>query len=224
MRLILLFSLLFVSLLGYSQTLSFEHAVVEKPADPAIGDISAYNRIINSGNLPIRARWIREVNDVPGAWQSAICDTNQCYLPRIDSADFTIPANTDSPITPHIYPDGTAGSAQVTIRVIDIDDRRNNAVSTFSFPMITSSVQNPFSSGPKLYPNPATEEFSILSDVSVSEVSVSNMLGKLIKLYPGQSSSYDVSDLPNGIYLVSMKDSYGRIIKTLRFSKRSYRP
>ena len=224
MRLTLLSIFLLVSLFGYSQTLSFEESIVEQPADPSIGDIPSYNRIINSGNLPIRARWIREVNDLPAGWASAICDTNQCYLPRIDSAEFTIPANSDSPITPHIYPDGTPGDAQITVRIVDIDDRRNNAVSTFSFPMEVSSVKNPFSTGPRLYPNPASEEFSILSDVTVSEVSLTNMLGKLIKVYPGQSTSYDVSDLANGIYLVSMKDNYGRIIKTLRFSKRNYRP
>jgi len=223
MRITLLFAFLFVSLLGYSQTLSFEKAVVEQPADPSIGDIAAYNRIQNSGNLPVRARWIREVNDVPAGWESAICDTNQCYLPRIDSAEFTIQPNSDAPIIPHIYPDGTPGSAQITVRIVDIDDRRNTAVSTFSFPMI-SSVNNPYATGAKLYPNPAYDEFSILSDVAVSEVTLTNMLGKLIRVYPGYSPSYDVSDLPNGIYLVSMKDSYGRIIKTLRFSKRNYRP
>ncbi len=212
-----------MSLIGSAQTLSFESALVTEPADPAIGDISTHNRIINSGSNPVRARWIREVNDLPSGWLSAICDTNQCYLPRIDSADFIIQANSSSPIIPHIYPDGSAGDAQVTVRVVDIDDRSNNAVSTFSFPMI-SSVKDPFSSGPKLYPNPATNEFSILSDVSVSEVTVTNMLGKLIKVYSGNSPSYDVSDLPNGIYLVSMKDNYGRIIKTLRFSKRNYHP
>jgi len=223
MRLILLSIFLLTSLLGVSQTLSFEQALVTTEADPSIGDIPSYNRIINSGNIPIRARWIREVNDLPAGWASAVCDTNQCYVPTVDSAEFTIPANSDSPIIPHIYPDGSAGNAQVTIRVVDRDDRRNNAVSTFSFPMV-SSIKNPFSTGPKLYPNPASQEFSIQSDIAVSEVTVTNMLGKLIKIYPGKSRSYDVSDLANGIYLVSMKDNYGRIIKTLRFSKRNYRP
>ena len=223
MRIALLSIFFLMSLVGFSQTISFEKALVEQPANPAVEDIPAFNSIINSSNQPIRARWIREVNDLPNGWKSSICDSEPCNQSRIDSADFTIPANSSKQITPHIFPNGTSGDAQITVRVIDIDDRSNNAVATFSFPMI-SSVKDPFSSGPRLYPNPATDEFSILSDVSITEITVTNMLGKLLRVFPGHAAAYDVSDLPNGIYLVSMKDAYGRIIKTLRFSKRNYRP
>ncbi len=223
MRIALLSIFLLMSFVGFSQSLSFEKVLVEEPANPAVDDIPAFNNIINSSNQAIRARWIREVNDLPNGWKSSICDSEPCNQSRIDSADFILPANSSLQITPHVFPNGTAGEAQITVRVIDLDDRSNNAVATFSFPSI-SSVKDPFSAGPRLYPNPATDQFSILSDESLSEITVTNMLGKLLKVLPGHSPSYDVSDLPNGIYLVSMKDSYGRIIKTLRFSKRSYRP
>ena len=38
------------------------------------------------------------------------------------------------------------------------------------------------------------------------------------------NGKYDISDLPDGMYLVSMVDGSQKIVKTVRISKRSIRP
>jgi len=50
------------------------------------------------------------------------------------------------------------------------------------------------------------------------------MLGKVVREYPAYLPSYDVRDLPNGLYLASLIGIDGRVIKTLRYSKRQVRP
>ncbi len=224
MRLALLFTFfLLTRLLAAQSGLSFDTPFVEKPVDPAISDVKAQARVLNNDGRRLLVRWIREVNDVPAGWSSAICDTNQCYLPQVDSADFSISPNSSAPIEPHVYPDGSRGDAQITVRVFEIADRTNSATATFRFSEI-SGVSNPFYSGPRIYPNPGRGDFEVMSDVPISKITLTNVLGKVVREYPAYLKRYDISDLPNGIYLASLIGLDGRVIKTLRYSKRQVMP
>lgn len=227
MRLTLLLVFLTIaslSSLAQGDDLYFEENIVTQGINPGETDIPAETTIVNPTSTPLVVRWIREVNSLPRNWQSAICDINLCYLPTVDSAEFTIPANSSSPIIVHVYPDGPGVEAQVTLRILEVADRSNNAVATFSFSMVSSTFgpKSPYSI--KLYPNPVSEEFSIQSDYQLSEVVISNMLGKVVKVYPGDQEFYNISDLPNGIYLASLRGRSGDILKTLRLSKRMSMP
>ena len=227
MRLTLLSCLLLVSVLVGAQStgLYFDRTTVTAVANATDTDVKAEARIVNPSNARVAARWIREVNALPGGWASAICDTNQCYTPRVDSADFSIGADEDAPIQPHVYPDGTAGDAQVTVRVIDIANRANNAVATFSFSPGSSSVRSSYPTrSARLYPNPGNEEFRVMSDEPLAEVKLTNMLGKVVRRYPAYLQVFDVRDLPDGIYLATLVGQDGRVVKTLRYSKRQVMP
>lgn len=223
MRLTLLSFFLLAGLAASAQALRFEEAIVTQVVDPSIDDVAAYVTLLNESDRRYAVRWVREVNDLPGGWMSAVCDTNQCYLPQVDSADFQIAANGSTRIIPHIYPDGTAGEAQMTIRVFEINNRDNDAVVTFNFPLV-SPTRNAFYQGPRIFPNPGAEEFEVLSDVPLNSVRLTNMLGTVVREYPAQLRRYDVSDLPNGLYLASLIGVDGRIVKTLRYSKRQVMP
>ncbi len=203
-----------------SDRLRFDQPFVTKTFDQSTGDISAVNRVFNSTSRPVRARWVREVIEIPRGWSVAVSDGTQENSYRVDSADFVIEAYGSAPITPHVAAAIGDGNVQVTIRVFEVQNRRNYALSTFRFEQQASSPAH----GAKLYPNPGDEEFRISSTTPLSRVTITNMLGKVVKVFPGQSDSYDVSDLPNGIYLVGMTGLDGRVVKTLRFSKRSVRP
>lgn len=223
MRLTLLSFFLLAGLAASAQALRFEEAIVTQVVDPSIDDVAAYVTLLNESDRRYAVRWVREVNDLPGGWMSAVCDTNQCYLPQVDSADFQIAANGSTRIIPHIYPDGTAGEAQMTIRVFEINNRDNDAVVTFNFSWL-SPTRNAFYQGPRIFPNPGAEEFEVLSDVPLNSVRLTNMLGTVVREYPAQLRRYDVSDLPNGLYLASLIGVDGRIVKTLRYSKRQVMP
>jgi len=77
----------------------------------------------------------------------------------------------------------------------------------------------------RLYPNPAADYFQLSSSAGVDRLILMNLLGRQVRTYrafPG--SRYDLNQVPDGIYLLSLvNDDYG-IVKTMRLSKRGLRP
>ncbi len=73
-----------------------------------------------------------------------------------------------------------------------------------------------------VYPNPATNYISINKDENVKEINVFNLVGRKLKTFEGveKDEQYDVSDLPNGMYLVQIVNTSNKIITTQRVSKR----
>jgi|GEM_PF-4823222 len=73
----------------------------------------------------------------------------------------------------------------------------------------------------KLFPNPATERFSInLPSSSVKYITINDIIGKEIKkIQVRTSQSYDVSDLKRGVYIIRIFDPNDELIKALRLSK-----
>ena len=225
MRLALLFTFLLSGWAVWAQStaerLRFDAPFVTRAFDGSTGDISAVNRVFNPGPTPVRVRWIRELVELPAGWHVAVSDGTRENSYRVDSAEVTIPAYGSAPITPHVAAASGRGDVQVTVRVVAVDDRRNYAMSTFRFEQVD---RRSTSRSATLYPNPGDDEFRIDSALPVANVTLTNMLGRIVKTFPGTLDSFDVSDLPNGVYLVGMTGVDGRIIKTLRFSKRTARP
>ena len=72
-----------------------------------------------------------------------------------------------------------------------------------------------------IFPNPATEFISIANDLNVKEVSIFNLVGRKMKTLDAViGERYDVSNLPNGMYLVQLRDENLKVITTQRISKR----
>ena len=94
----------------------------------------------------------------------------------------------------------------------------------FNFDLLSS---NNFTARPgaiQLYPNPAIEYFSLTNAGRVNQIVMYNMLGRQIRNFDvNPANRYDVSDLPGGIYMVTLLDRNGALIKTMRLSKRGYR-
>lgn len=62
-----------------------------------------------------------------------------------------------------------------------------------------------------IYPNPATNSFSIKSNAEIKSVLVYDSNGKLIKKYENQSESLDVSSLQTGIYFLEIENSENQV-------------
>jgi hypothetical protein len=73
-----------------------------------------------------------------------------------------------------------------------------------------------------IYPNPATNYISINKDENVKQIAIFNLVGRKLKTIEDveKDEQYDVSDLPNGMYLVQIIDKSNKIITTQRVSKR----
>ncbi len=67
----------------------------------------------------------------------------------------------------------------------------------------------------KIYPNPVTNTFNI--NQSVEDLTIYDITGKLIKTFKGsftKNDAFDISDLKNSIYLVTIKNSEGQQLTT----------
>jgi hypothetical protein len=73
-----------------------------------------------------------------------------------------------------------------------------------------------------IYPNPATSYISINHDENIKQIMFFNLLGRNLKTITDvvKEQQYDVTDLPNGMYLVQVIDNTNKIITTQRVSKR----
>jgi len=94
-----------------------------------------------------------------------------------------------------------------------------------SFALFGQSSGEALGSAPlkiSVYPNPATDYISINKDENVRDIAIFNLVGRKLKTFQDvkKDEHYDVSDLPNGMYLVQVIDTNKKIATTQRISKR----
>ena len=72
-----------------------------------------------------------------------------------------------------------------------------------------------------IYPNPTANFFGLSNIEGISQLTIFNLLGKEMRNFEAENGvKYDISDLPNGMYLIQMTDSKQKIVSTLRLQKR----
>lgn len=72
-----------------------------------------------------------------------------------------------------------------------------------------------------VYPNPTSDFFGISNSTEVAQVAIFNLVGKEMRSFKAEEGiKYNVSDLPNGMYLIQMTNHKKKIINTQRLHKR----
>lgn len=196
----------------------------------------AHTHVTNKTDQLINLRWEREIISAPPEWEFRICDTNACYSTSVYTNVITggqpnVPVplhlNEGSLLDLHVLPRGVAGCAEVNINLSDAADP-NTIVQTVVFNVCVDPltvVSELEKSSMRIYPNPSANFVSLTKSSGVSQLWISNILGKRVKTFHTTfNGKYDISSLPDGIYLVSMVDNLGNVIKTVRLSKRNQRP
>jgi hypothetical protein len=141
-----------------------------------------------------------------------------------------------------LEPAGITGDGRVEVQFFDLSAHRKMlGKATITAEIIHRSGSNStnlnqagssnFSSRPvptsvNLFPNPARERFFVEAPpgTKIGRVEISNALGnRLRKFYrPDGKEGYDVENLPDGLYLISIYDDKGKKLKTLRLLHRQF--
>ncbi len=137
-----------------------------------------------------------------------------------------------------LQPDGVAGSGSTELRFSDqtvpgatlATARVSTVVRQRAAPVNAAQQQELPNRAPttavRLYPNPATERFFVETPrgTTIGRIELTNTLGRQMMSFdgPADGSGYDIRKLPDGLYLVSIYDSSGKKIKTLRLLHREF--
>ena len=127
----------------------------------------------------------------------------------------------------HVLPRGVAGCGEIAVHLSDAADP-NTVIETITYNICIdplTAVNDQFDRNQiRIFPNPTSNFISLTKNTVVRQLWVHNILGKRVRTFnTSYNGRYDLTDLPDGLYLVSMVDAEGKVIKTVRVSKRSIR-
>ncbi len=72
-----------------------------------------------------------------------------------------------------------------------------------------------------IYPNPTTDYIALNNEDLIVSFHIINLVGKRVRTFEVQKNeTYDVADLPNGLYLVQLIGRNNKVISTQRLTKR----
>ncbi|RMF27830.1 MAG: T9SS C-terminal target domain-containing protein [Bacteroidetes bacterium] len=187
----------------------------------------------------LQLRWNLEVEQCPADWLLRACDPLNCqdynptdprhrvaFQPAFSLLDLA--PGQQSNLDFMLWPTHQEGLALARVNFFDArlpDAPLSSAQFSFEIKNLPHGMDPASPQLLRLYPNPATNYVFLTPNETVRRMTLYNIIGKRVKefeVYPGKR--YDISDLPGGIYLVSLLDADSRILKTIRLSKKVYRP
>jgi len=193
--------------------------------------------VTNNSDETLELRWSRTIVEMPDAWDTQVCDANLCWDIIVNSnVDADLGTNDPLVLAPgessnldvYILPKGVAGTAQVTLTVTSVAEPDSVlAVGTYNMEVrsTTTSTTNLHKKDIRLFPNPASDYLRISEDSEVSSIAIYSLVGRKVKQFDATfTKQFDISDLPDGLYLARLNDRFGKAIKTVRLMKRLPRP
>ncbi len=194
----------------------------------ATNEIELSTTIRNVSDRTIALKWTKYELDLPLSWEAEVYDKELCYLPNaLTNYD---PGYYEAPIelipgesfdlTLHIYTNGASGLGAVEFPLSLVEDP-SEVLATITFypqfiekkPLNTATL--------KVFPNPTDDFFQVNADERITQLVLYNSIGQPVRHFdanPGQR--YDISDLPEGLYLLGLVDQKGETQKTFRLMKR----
>ncbi len=194
-------------------------------------------RLKNNDRKTLNLRWELIMDEAPQGWRFSVCDQNTCYFTtnttNVDYYDhipyapiIMMPGDT-AKLQLNVFPIGMAGTANVRLNLYDLANPKQLLNTAYYFVTIEglTPVTETDKAKLRVYPNPVSDYLTITRNTFIKQLWVSNVLGKRVRIFDTSfGNRYDIADLPDGIYLVSMVDANLKVVKTVRISKRSFRP
>lgn len=217
---ILLFFFFSIATLATAQLTFSPSPVVESNVTSSEEDRAGHSIITNAGDTERNLTWTRNIVQMTEAWQTAVCDKNQCWLPTVNSKNFTLAPDEEADMDVHVYPNGAEGSAIIEVTVTDQNDASFSLTNVYYFNEEPSNTQSVARSTIKVYPNPTQGLFTIRGGEQVARLEIFSLAGQPVRQFDFQDGRwYNISDLPRGTYLVRMVDREARTLTTKLFNK-----
>jgi hypothetical protein len=169
----------------------------------------ARNTVRNAGSVAKTYRWSKTVRSGPADWTFVVCDTTACHAVTADSLQFTLPPGETGRLDIEAYPNGTAGTAEVVLRIED------TATGEFThgyyfFSNQTSGTSSPLLLDISIYPNPTRDFLRVDTGGRPLLGQLFDRHGQLLGRYaPGELARIDLRTLPAGVYVLRLYSPEG---------------
>ncbi|MGB3799810.1 MAG: T9SS type A sorting domain-containing protein [Lewinella sp.] len=205
-------------------------------------DFEDVSTVVVTNNSGRTVQLLREsvVQESPRSWSYSALDRVSRATPYVLSEDqqatgrqISLRPGQSATFFVVLRPDGVAGNGTAELRFSDLTFPGTVlATATINTTLTrqdsdtesTDSRANPTTV--RLYPNPATDRFYVETPRSVrlGRVEVTNTLGRRLKSFTAESGSdgFDIENLPDGLYLISIYDDSGKKLRTLRLLHRRF--
>lgn len=179
------------------------------------GILHEFIQIDNLSGQPLPMRWIGHIGGViecPNGWDYGVTDPDSAYavLNDLDSADFILSDTnfTNNKIVISVVHNGVIGNCQVTFDIFALSDP--NTVTTIGFNITVTAAPTAIeevSVHPRgiIYPNPGNGQYHLPE--KAQSILVYDGSGRLVLSTSG--NRFDLSNQPNGIYLVQLISATG---------------
>ncbi|MEZ4984255.1 MAG: T9SS type A sorting domain-containing protein [Saprospiraceae bacterium] len=195
--------------------------------------------VTNTTRQTLRLRWDREVVYQPNAWVIQLCDKESSYPPEVSSnynplqgiaAPIVLAPGESFDLYLTVAPFRVTGQNKVEVVFRNMDNPSETlGTAVFQLNLLDSRTKNDIESAGnriRVYPNPVYDRFFLQNAPPLSKLEVYNTLGRKVKSWttPLPGDSFFAGDLPQGVYLLSLVDEQGQVIRTIRMVKREFRP
>lgn len=228
-RLVLIYALFLTQILrGLSQniTITLTPQIVNANVSLDSFEVKAKAVFKNTSTSTKKFVWKRTIIAMTSGWQSLVCDSKACWAAAVNDApeQIELAPNATSILDVYIRPNRIFGAATIEVKVYEVGNEANAVTGRYLFTTTTATKDvGKNNTGVKVYPNPATDYFSIQDEYDVVErVVVYNMIGRVMKNYMttnNTSNRYTLNDLPEGLYIIRLLNSRGGTVKTIRLNK-----
>lgn len=216
------------------EALTDRDLLVEDISDISL-EIEFTVRLTNLSHDTLDIKWDKKIFRQPDDWLTQVNDDNGIYLPNVYSNFGPIPGadiplsilpGQSTDVSMHILPLGTEGEGWYEMS-FSYADAPGYVLEAIDFRTSTGPNSSEYTSSKAdilVYPNPATFYFEVTPNNLVDEIEIINIVGGKIRSFQYEHGQrYSISNLPSGIYLVSLVNRKTGVIKTIRLVKRTFR-
>lgn len=184
--------------------------------------------VTNNRSAAIDFFWNIDRGNSKDEWVYAVCDVNQCHLDGVETCPCplinTLQGGESYEFSFYLLSNSVAGDSEVTFNFTS-DCEGMNIISSIPIEVAsetTSSIDDVDGLNEdviKVYPNPTSSYFMIKNDENISEILVSNIVGKRLMVESHTAKqAHDISSLAKGVYFVRMVDRSNKIIDVKRIT------
>lgn len=242
-RIIPFLALFCITILGYGQIsidpefVDFNHDNLDLSSN-ILDEVEKFT-VCNISDQTVELVWVLEKGDGCNSdWDTQVCDNNVCYDFNVNSNQGILlsvlePDSCSNLFALHVWPRSEAGCCNMQMYFY-LKDNLQDAIGTVEFDVrindtdcLLSDTKEEIASSLHIFPNPVSNYFRLDGNESsaVKELVVYNLLGRPIRSFNAIGvNEFDMTGMPQGIYLVGMVGENGELIKTVKISRQFMTP